>query len=388
MIETADAIVIGGGIQGASLAFHLAEKGLRPLVLERGALASGATGRSSGLVRMHYDLEPEARLAWASFTYFRDWHARVGGECGFTRTGFLQLYPRGAAARLKSNVEMQQRVGIPTLLVSADDVTRLAPGFRTDDFDQAAYEPESGYADPSGSTAALLNAARERGARLVQGCAVTGIRVDGGRVVGVDATKGSFSAPIVVDAAGAWARGVAALVGLDVPVTVWRHDTAFIRRPRSLRLGHPTVIDDGNAMYFRPEGRDLTLIGLEDDAGIGGEPEEVLRPAGEFVGRVVDRICRRIPAMADGELQSTQRGQDGITPDQRPILCAAGPDGFYLDCGFSGTGFKTAPAVGACMAELIVDGRAATVDISAFGLERFGQGRLLAGSHEDRPMWR
>ncbi len=388
MIETADAIVIGGGIQGASLAFHLAEKGLRPLVLERGALASGATGRSSGLVRMHYDLEPEARLAWASFTYFRDWHARVGGECGFTRTGFLQLYPREAAARLKSNVEMQQRVGIPTLLVSADDVTRLAPGFRTDDFDQAAYEPESGYADPSGSTAALLNAARERGARLVQGCAVTGIRVDGGRVVGVDATKGSFSAPIVVDAAGAWAGGVAALVGLDVPVTVWRHDTAFIRRPRSLRLGHPTVIDDGNAMYFRPEGRDLTLIGLEDDAGIGGEPEEVLRPAGEFVGRVVDRICRRIPAMADGELQSTQRGQDGITPDQRPILCAAGPDGFYLDCGFSGTGFKTAPAVGACMAELIVDGRAATVDISAFGLERFGQGRLLAGSHEDRPMWR
>ena len=388
MIETADAIVIGGGIQGASLAFHLAEKGLRPMVLERGALASGATGRSSGLVRMHYDLEPEARLAWASFAYFRDWRERVGGECGFTRTGFLQLYPREAAARLRANVEMQQRVGIPTMLVSADDVTRLAPAFRTDDFDDAAYEPESGYADPSGSTTALLNAARERGARLVQGCAVTGIRVESGRVVGGDATKGSFSAPVVIDAAGAWARGVADLVGLDVPVTVWRHDTAFIRRPPALRLGHPTVIDDGNAMYFRPEGRDLTLIGMEDDAGIGGEPEEVLRPADEFVGRVVDRICRRIPAMADGELQSTQRGQDGITPDQRPILCAAGPDGFYLDCGFSGTGFKTAPAVGACMAELIVDGRAATVDISAFGLERFSEGRLLAGSHEDRPMWR
>ena len=388
MIETADAIVIGGGIQGASLAFHLAEKGLRPLVIERSTLASGATGRSSGLVRMHYDLEPEARLAWASFAYFRDWRQRVGGECGFTRTGFLQLYPREAAARLRANVEMQQRVGIPTMQVSADDVARLAPAFRTDDFDEAAYEPESGYADPSGSTAALLAAARERGGRLVQGCEVTAIRVEGGRVAAVDTTRGSFSAPVVVDAAGAWARGVAALVGLDVPVTVWRHDTAFIRRPRALHLGHPTVIDDGNAVYFRPEGRDLTLIGLEDDAGIGGEPEEVLRPADEFVERVVDRICRRIPAMADGELQSTQRGQDGITPDQRPILCAAGPDGFYLDCGFSGTGFKTAPAVGACMAELVVDGRSTTVDISAFGLERFSEGRLLAGSHEDRPMWR
>lgn len=388
MNETADAIVIGGGVHGASLAFHLAEKGLRPLVLERGTLASGATGRSSGLVRMHYDLEPEARLAWASFPYFREWRDRVGGECGFTRTGFLQLYPRAAEQRLRENVAMQQRIGIPTVLVTAGDVERLAPGFRTDDFDVAAFEPESGYADPSGTTAALLAAARERGARLVQGCAVTGVRVAGGRVIGVDSAKGSFDAPIVVDAAGAWAGEVAALAGVDVPLSVWRHDTAYVRRPASLRTSHPTVIDDGNAMYFRPEGRDLTLIGLEDDAAIGGGPETELRPADGFVERVVDRICRRIPGMADAELQSTQRGQDGMTPDQRPILGAAGPAGFYLQCGFSGTGFKTAPAVGACMAELIVDGRATTVDITPFGIERFGQGRLLAGAHEDRPMWR
>ena len=388
MIETADAIIIGGGIQGASLAFHLVEKGLHPLVLERGALASGATGRSSGLVRMHYDLEPEARLAWASFAYFREWRERVGGECGFTRTGFLQIYPREAADRLRVNVEMQQRVGIPTLLVTADDVRRLAPAFRTDDFDLAAYEPESGYADPSGTTAALLTAARDRGARLVQGCTVTGIRVEGGRVTGVDTSGGAYAAPVVVNAAGAWAREIAALVGLDLPVSVWRHDTAYIRRPPSLRAGHPTVIDDGNAIYFRPEGRELTLVGLEDDSAIGGEPEDVLRPADGFVERVVDRICRRVPGMADASLQSTQRGQDGMTPDQRPILGAAGPGGFYLDSGFSGTGFKTAPAVGACMAELIVDGRATTVDITPFGFERFREGRLLAGALEDRPIWR
>ncbi len=388
MIEQADVIVIGAGIHGASLAFHLAEHGLRPLVLERSAAASGATGRSSGLVRMHYDLEPEARLAWASFAYFRDWATRVGGECGFTRTGFLQLYPRDAVDRLRANVAMQQRVGIPALLVTADDVARLAPGFRTDDFDVAAYEPESGYADPSGTTAAFLAAARDRGARLVQGCAVTGIRTAGGRVTGVDTTRGAYAAPVVVDAAGAWAAQVAALAGVEVPITVWRHDTAYVRRPAALRLAHPTVIDDGNAMYFRPEGRDLTLIGLEDDAAMGGAPDEDPRPAEGFVERVVDRICRRIPGMVDAGLQSTQRGQDGITPDQRPILGAAGPEGFYLDCGFSGTGFKTAPAVGACMAELIVDGRATTVDISAFGLQRFRSGRLLAGEHEDHGIWR
>jgi sarcosine oxidase subunit beta len=388
MTETADAIVIGGGVQGASLAFHLAERGLRPVVLERGALASGATGRSSGLVRMHYDLEPEARLAWASFPYFRDWRDRVGGECGFTRTGFLQLYPRESEARLLDNVAMQQGIGIPALLITADDARRLAPAFDLDDVGLAAYEPESGYADPSGTASAFMAAARDRGARLVQGCAVTAIAVEGGHVTGVESTRGAFAAPVVVDAAGAWARRVALLAGLDAPVTVWRHDTAYIRRPAVLRAGHPTVIDDGNAMYFRPEGRDLTLIGLEDDAAIGGEPEEDLRPGDRFVERVVDRICRRVPAMEDGEFHSAQRGQDGMTPDQRPILGAAGPDGFYLQCGFSGTGFKTAPAVGACMAELIVDGRASTVDISAFSFERFAEGRLLAGAHEDRPMWR
>ncbi|MGO9179485.1 MAG: NAD(P)/FAD-dependent oxidoreductase [Candidatus Limnocylindrales bacterium] len=314
MSETADVIIIGRGVQGASLAFHLADRGLRPLVLERAALAGGATGRSSGLIRLHYDLEPEARLAWAWFPYFRQWRERVGGECGFTRTGFLQLHPRESEARLRANVEMQQGIGIPTLLVTADDVRRLAPQFDVGDFDVAAYEPESGYADPSGTTGAFLCAARERGARLAQGCAVTAIRVAGGRVAGVETSKSPYFAPIVIDAAGAWAREVARLVGVDVPLTVWRHDTAYVRRPGVLRAGHPTVIDDSNAMYFRLEGRDLTLIGLEDDAATGGIPNEDLRPADAFV----ERIGRRIPAMADAELHSTQRGQDGMTPDQGP----------------------------------------------------------------------
>ena len=388
MTERADAIVIGAGVQGASTAFHLAARGLSVIVVERRTVASGATGVSSGLVRMHYDLEPEARLAWRSFGYFRDWRERVGGECGFTRTGFLMLYARDAEARLRENVAMQQAIGIPTLLVTADDVGRLAPAFETADFDLAAYEPESGYADPSGTTASLLAAARDRGARLVQGAAVTAIDQSGGRVAGVATTKGVFSAPVVVDAAGAWAGKVSALVGVEVPVTTWRHDTAYLVRPSSLRTGHPTVIDDGRSMYFRPEGQDLTLVGLEDDAGIGGEPEDELRPGSGFVDRVIERICQRIPAMQDGRLQSTQRGQDGMTPDQRPILGPAGPEGFFLQCGFSGTGFKTAPAVGACVAELVVDAGASTVDISSFALDRFARGALLAGINEDRPTWR
>jgi sarcosine oxidase, subunit beta len=362
--------------------------GLRPLILERFFTASGATGRSSGLVRMHYDLEPESRLAWASFAYFRDWAERVGGDCGFTRTGFVQIVAPAYSEQLRANVAMHQRIGIPALLVTPEDVARLAPGFVVDDFDVAAYEPESGYADPSATVNGFLAAARQNGARLVQECAVTAVYTTGGRVSGVGSSKGDFHAPIVVNAAGPWAKQVGALAGLDLPIDTWRHDTLFIRRPAALGPSHPTVIDMANSMYFRPETGGLTLVGLEDNNPIGLSPDgDADHAAPDFVDRAVERICRRIPQMEQGSLHSAHSGFDGITPDQRAILGAAGPEGFYLSCGFSGTGFKIGPAVGACLAELIVEGAAKTVDIAPFSLERFASGSLLKGDHAYENVW-
>src|SRR5512136_2156462 len=186
MSNTAEVIIIGGGVHGASLAFHLALRGVKATVFEKQFVGAGATGRSSGLVRMHYDTEVEARLAWESFRYFRNWKELVGGECGYTRTGFIQIVSAEHEERLKANVAMHQRIGIPALVVTSDDVKRLAPAFVTDDFRVAAYEPESGYAMPSDTANALMTAARERGARLVQGEAVTGVKVEGGRVAGVE----------------------------------------------------------------------------------------------------------------------------------------------------------------------------------------------------------
>jgi sarcosine oxidase subunit beta len=386
MANTADVIIIGAGVQGASLAFHLAQRGLQVAVLEKQFAGAGATGRSSGLVRMHYDTETDVRLAWESFRYFRNWKEIVGGECGFTRSGFVQIVPRALAESLKITVAMLQRIGVPTMLVTADDVRRLAPSFATDDFDLAAYEPESGYAMPSDTTGALLGAARDKGARLVQGCAVTGIEVTGGRVAGVATTEGPFSAPVVVNAAGPWAGRINAMLGLDLPLDTWRHDTMFVVRPPEIGPGHPVVIDFPHEQYFRPEGS-LTLVGLEDGNPLGESPDgdaEHARPG--FVERAIDRICRRIPAMERGALHSAHGGYDGITPDQHPLLGAAGPDGFYLDCGHSGTGFKTAPAIGRCMAELILDGAAASVDIAPFAPGRFAAGRLIRGKYEN--IWR
>ena len=388
MNNTADVIIIGGGIQGASLAFHLAQRGVKAAVLEQRFIAAEATGRSSGLVRMHYDLELESKLAWISFQYFRDWEQRVGGDCGFTRTGFLKIVAPKYVEQLRANVVMQQRIGIDTTVITAEEVTRMAPYLVTDDFAIAAYEPDSGYADPSASTMALMQAARQKGACLVQDCQVTGILVEGGKVSGVKSSQGDFSAPVVVNAAGAWAAQIGRMAGLEIPVQVWRHDTIFIRQPAELAANHLTVIDDAQTMYFRPETGGLTLLGLEDGNPVGDSPDEFADSvAPDFVDRAVDRICRRIPLMEQGSLHSTHGGIDGITPDQRAILGQAGPDGFYLACGFSGTGFKIGPAVGLCMAELIVDGRAQTVDITPFALERFAKGKELVGEHAYDNIW-
>ena len=390
MAQTADVIVVGAGVQGASLAFHLARRGVRVLVLERSTVAAGATGRSSGFVRMHYDLESEARFAWASHPYFRDWADIVGdGDCGFVRTGFIQLVPEEMADALRANVEMLRGVGIPTMTIGADDVAALMPGIRVDDVAIAAHEPESGYADPTGTASGFLAAARRLGASYVGGCFVSGVVTDGDRVTGVDTDKGRFEAPVVVDVAGAWAAPLAATVGVELPVDSWRHATAYFGLPAGRSSGFPVIIDHSAGIYFRPEGRELMLVGLETDNVVGGSPDRPEDPlARSTIDALVNGVCSRVPWMEQGTYRTAHGGQDGITPDQHAILDRVGPEGFYVACGFSGTGFKTAPAIGACMAELILDGRATTVDISPYALSRFAAGRLLEGKHSYGHLWR
>jgi sarcosine oxidase subunit beta len=390
MTETADVIVVGAGVQGASLAFHLARRGARVIVLERETVAAGATGRSSGFVRMHYDLESESQLAWLSFPYFQSWPEMVGaGDPGFVRTGFLHVMPETLADQMRANVAMQQRLGIPTRTVTPDEIGRLVPGALTDDLAVGAYEPESGYADPSGTAAGFLAAARRLGAGLVQGCRVTAIALDGEAVVGVDTDRGRFGAPAVAVAAGAWAAELARTAGLELPVRPWRHETAYFGLPAGHGPDFPIVIDEVNQAYFRPEGQDMMLVGLEGRNEVGGSPDRPLAATGPAaIEDMIGRVCARVPWMIEGTFRTAHGGQDGITPDQRPILGRGGPDGLYLACGFSGTGFKTAPAIGACLAEMILDGRSTTADISAYGLERFAAGRPLVGEHPYGTLWR
>lgn len=401
MSNTFDVIIIGGGVHGASLAFHLAERAVKPVVLEKRFIAAGATGRSSGLVRMHYDLLVESQLAWVSFGYFRDWEDRIGGpstglrpersrraDCGFTKTGFLQLVRPEQTAALQANVAAQRGLGITTEVVSVDEVRRLAPGFFLDDVEAAAYEPESGYADPTSTANSLMNAAKAHGAVFMQNCAVTAVHTTGGKVTGVSTTQGEFSAPIVVNAAGAWAKGICDLAGVDLPLSTWRHDTMLVKRPPALRDPHLTVIDFPKLMYFRPDAADLTLVGLEDGNPLGQSADgDADHASPGFVEAAIERICERIPQMEAAHFHSAHSGYDAITPDQHPALGPIGPEGFWLDTGFSGTGFKISPAVGLCMSEWILDGKPSTVDISLFTPTRFAEGQEIVGENPYDSIW-
>lgn len=389
MTQTYDAIVIGAGVMGASIAFHLAERGLKVAILERKVTASGATGHSSGLVRMHYDLAAESELTFKSYKiYFSNWKERVGGDCGFMNTGFMQIAKREHEAHLRGNVANQQRIGINTSVISADEAKKLFPDLITDHFDFAAYEPDSGYADATLTTNSFIESAKNHGATLIQNCEVTAIRTAGGKVIGVSTNKGDFDAPIVVNAAGAWARHVASLAGIEVPLETWTHDVAFLHRPPSLgRI--PAVIDDIINCYFRPEGSALILAAGEDESLRGEAPDaEDQTPTPTFLEKLIDQMVQRIPKIEESGLHSIHVGRDGITPDQRAIYSAAGPDGFYLACGLSGTGFKTSPAAGASLVELILDGMPKTVDITPFRFSRFAEGKLLEGEYGYGNIWK
>jgi sarcosine oxidase subunit beta len=389
MTQNYDAIVIGAGVMGASLAFHLAERGLKTAILERKVSASGATGHSSGLVRMHYDLAAESDLTFQSYKiYFNNWKERVGGDCGFQQTGFMQIAKREHEDKLRGNVTNQQKIGINTSVITVDEVRKLFPDLLTEHFDYAAYEPDSGYADATLTTNSFLEAAKRNGAKLIQNCEVNAIRTAGGKAIGVNTTQGDFDAPIIINAAGPWAKHVASLAGIEVPLETWTHDVAFLHRPPTLGK-FPAVIDDVINCYFRPEGSALVLAAGEDESLRGEAPDaEDQTPTPTFLEKLIDQMVKRIPKIEQSGLHSIHVGRDGITPDQRAIYSASGLDGFYLACGLSGTGFKTSPAAGASMVELILDGKSKTVDISTFRFERFAEGNLLEGEYGYGHIWK
>jgi len=382
MTQTADVVVVGGGVNGASITYALASRGVKVVLVEKGALASGASGRSSALVRMHYTNEWDSRLAWASFPVFKDWTELMGGPAVFTHTGFVNVVGPQYADNLRRNVEMLKGIGVNTIAITAAELKELQPFANVEDIGAAAYEPDSGYANPAETVEGFRRRATELGARVLQWTAVTRVIRQESRVIGVETSAGRIDAGSVIVAAGAWSRRLCTEFGLDLPARPKAIDTVAVSRPPELAKGHMVFIDNVQGNYFRPEGGGLTLVGVPcqewdidpDTLGTGLSPQAADTGA--------QLLMHRVPAMERATLARGYRAFDGYSADRHAILGRVdGIDGLYLATAFSGSGFKISPAVGLCMAELVLDGRAKTVDIEPFSLRRFAEGRTVEGPY-------
>jgi len=380
--ETADVVIVGGGVNGVSIAYALAVRGVGRVVLcEQAALANGASGRSSALVRMHYTNEWDARLAFASFPVFRSWPEIMGGPSIFTHTGFVNVVAPAYADALRKNVQMLRGIGVNTTALTPGELADLQPFVNVDDIGAVAWEPESGYADPAGTVEGFRRRATELGARILQWTRVRRIIRRESRVIGVETSAGRIDAGTVVVAAGAWAPRLCREIGIDLPARPKGIDTVQVERPPVLAEPHVIFIDNVLGTYFRPESRIRTIVGVPcQDWDVDPDAPMVLSPGASAVG--AQMLTHRIPAMEGATLARGYRAVDCYSRDRHAILGRVdGVDGLYLATAFSGSGFKIAPAVGVCMAELILDGRAKTVDIDAFGLRRFAEGKSPEGPY-------
>ena len=378
LLGSADVVVIGGGIAGASLAWHLARRRAgRVTLLERSVVAAGASGKTGALLRRHYSNRPEAILAQAGWETFANWPDVVGGAPVHTPSGLVVTIPTGPgyevnSDRLHRNVALQNEVGIPARVISAAELHTLEPHAETANL-IAAHEPESGFVDAVAATRGMAGAAGAAGATIIERCPVLEIISSGDQVRGERTAAGPITAPVVVCVAGPWSTRVLATAGVALPVTALRVQIVVMQRPLAFEPAHLAYIDTVAGMFCRPWGPGRTLVGVS-----GGDQHQPVDPdtANPYLdpgypALAIAAIARRFPIMAGAVALHGHAGLYDMSPDAHPILGAAGPDGLFVMAGFSGAGFKKAPAAAQALAELILHGRASLVDLHPFRLARF-----------------
>ena len=382
-MRAADVVVIGGGVTGVSIAFHLAGLGVRRVViLERKFLGAGGTGRSVGIVRQLYPTPETTRMVLRSLAVFRDFRERVGGDAAYVRAGVLIGVSPAMRPTLERTLALQRGLGVRAEILAPGDVARVEPRIDPAGLGAVLHEPDSGYGDPSAVTAGYADAARRRGVVVEQGAEVTAIRRGGARVVGVTLRSGdTIDAPAVIDCAGLWAGPVAALAGVELPIIVGRHPVFVLERPAGFGPPHMVYLDLAGGSYVRPETGGLTLTGslTDDETQHPMDPELLGSEAGfEEASAALERTARAVPRLAEARWSRGYAGAFDITPDWMPILDETPVAGLFVAAGMSGHGFKLAPAVGEMMAARVTGGEP-PVSLAPFRLDRFA-GRGAAGT--------
>ncbi|MFQ5742661.1 MAG: NAD(P)/FAD-dependent oxidoreductase [Acidobacteriota bacterium] len=385
MGTTSDVIVVGGGINGASIAFNLARRGIKVTLVEKDHIAAGPTGRSCAIIRQHYSHQITARMALRALRIFQNFDDIVGGECEFRQTGFVLAARTEDVEALKANVALQRSVGIDTRILSPQELHELEPHASLEGIAAAAYEPESGYADPYSTASAYVNRAIELGAELRTRTRVLSVMVEGSKATGVITDEGRLRAGVVVVAAGPWTPRLTRQCGIELPLTPCRVQVCLFDRAPEIEH-HSILIDAAFGIYVRPESGTLMLVGsveTEEAEHRVDDPDEFNQAADfDTVAHYSEQLTRRYPAMSSGSYHNGYASLYDVSPDWHPILDELpGVDNLYCCAGSSGHGFKLAPVVGEMMAGLVINGKGPGDEIEMFGFSRFMEGNLANGKY-------
>jgi glycine/D-amino acid oxidase-like deaminating enzyme len=388
--ESADVVIVGGGIEGAATAWALAQRGVTDVVVvERNTVGSGMTGKSSGIVRCHYGVSSLAAMATVGLEVFEKAEEIFGQDIGFRQTGYVVGVGEPNVDSLRKSLAAQRAVGVQTEEIDAAEVARLWPFADLSPFAAFAWEARGGYGDAYQTAQAFAVSARAAGVRIRQGAAMTDLLLDGDRATGVRLADGTeVSAGTVVVATGVWTRELLARYGIDVPIRVVREQIVMISP--GVDIGKVPVFSDlVSLQYIRPEpggAQEHTVLFGNSDLSHCQEadPDDYLNRATEsFIDVTVDRVGTRFPGFTDAAIAGSYAGCYDVTPDWNPVISRTGIDGLVVAAGFSGHGFKIAPAVGRLVADLVVDGRSSDPRIpeTDFRLARFAENDPLTSPY-------
>ncbi len=374
MERTADIVIIGGGIIGTSIAYHLAEKGAGKVVLlERGMLGEGSTARCAGGIRAQFSTEINIRFSLQSLETWNRFEDIFGVPLDFRQVGYLFLATTpDEVAIFRVNAELQRSFGVPVELLSADEIATRWPFLRTDDLAGGTFCATDGYAGPYEALTGFVKGARRAGVRIYEGTEAQAIVTERERIGGVATSQGDIYCPVVVNAAGPRAASVGAMAGVEIPVQPYRRQIFFTAPFPYIPDSIPLVIDFHRGWYFRREVKGLLVSGPKDE-----HPSFSTGVDYSVIGEVAEHAVYRVPPLEKAQITHGMAGSYEISPDNHAILGEAPHlKGFFLANGFSGHGFQHSPAVGKVMAELIL-GETPSIDISALSLDRFRTGRLI-----------
>ncbi len=377
--ERASVVVVGGGVMGVSTAFHLAEAGVPDvLLLDAGPLGGGSTCKAAGGVRAMFSDAVNVRLGQRSLEAFARFGERPGQEIDLHRVGYLFLLDRPEQVQaMTAAVALQNDLGVPSRMIGPEEARRLSPPISTEGLLAAAWSPTDGHCTPESVVLGYATAARRFGATLVPHCAVTDVQVQDGVVTGVVTDRGTVATDTVVCVAGPWSRQVAALAGVDLPVTPLRRQVLLTEPVPDLPAGLPMTIDFTSSFYFHGEGRGL-LLGMSDP---DERPGFSLERSDAWLPRLGEAVARRAPALADVGLAGGWAGLYEMTPDHNALIGESDQVSRLLYAtGFSGHGFLMGPAVGEVVRDLVLR-RLPPVDVSPLHADRFASASLRPESN-------